>query len=241
MNLCTCRQREGPCLTTRFEIGHMDFSIINESLDSLTAPFPAVMFCRAPTAASWVWGRTLQAISDRYMRTVMALQSHSMPRGFAFSSSRGLRRSRCCGEKRVVSCGFRVGSPGSRWRQAVATVAAGWWMTRNDVHLSWSHCVLSVLTQPEEIGWALSATLQHHHTVTSHNYEEFILQHPSGCTADMLFKASNVQATIKCLFQTVILYPCLYFSCMSCYMLHVKMSIVLLYLNSLPLSSFKNN
>lgn len=64
----------------------------------LTAPFPAVIFCRAPTAASWVWWRTLRAISDKYMRIAMALHSHSMPRGLAFSSSRGHVRSKCCRE-----------------------------------------------------------------------------------------------------------------------------------------------
>jgi len=55
----------------------------------LTMPCPAVMFCRAPSAASWVKLHTLRAIRDRYMRTVMALHSHSTPRGLAFSSSRG--------------------------------------------------------------------------------------------------------------------------------------------------------
>lgn len=67
----------------------------------LTAPFPAVMFCRAPTAASWVQWRTLRAMRDKYIRMVMALHSHSMPRGLAFSSSRGRCRSSCCGENSV--------------------------------------------------------------------------------------------------------------------------------------------
>ena len=59
-----------------------------------TMPCPAVMFCSAPSAASWVKLLPLRAIRDRYMRTVMALHNHSMPCGFAFSSSRGRCRSR---------------------------------------------------------------------------------------------------------------------------------------------------
>lgn len=77
------------CDEAFYQLRLMDLWAAPDFLSHLTSPLPAVMFCRAPTAASWVLWRTLQAIRERYMRTVMVLHSHSMPWGFGLSSSRG--------------------------------------------------------------------------------------------------------------------------------------------------------
>jgi len=127
-----------------------------------TGPFPAVMFCRAPMAASWVWWRTLRAISDRYMRIVMLLHSHSMPRGLAFSSRRGHFRAECWEETlyelQLISYHWVHQEPAIKQQIYIIYCVSVSFFSSLLVHFK---------------RLSIYSLLQHHHAVNSHHQKEF--------------------------------------------------------------------